>query len=274
MLRTIRQRLIVFVATAFIAMPVNAAEFNMTLFGHAVSISPSGDQFKLEIDGRQVLKNYYLDLDDIYLVGTTPAVIGTSSGGGNACEGSPFVISFPTDGAPRVDGPLDTCFGVKVEVSGGALVLSTAPTPNEPGERWRWTPSDGIVEAGKQAFVSDKSKGWPQLRERTASHPADLLDYAEINAEIVRLAGNEASLVNDILAGVGSGKYDGDLFIGTSCSRHMCLDQEAIVIADMAHKLVYLAWKPSGQKIKVNPGVLTWPDKPKNALREWAAKWK
>ena len=274
MLRTIRRRLHALVAIVLTAMPVKAAEFDMTLFGHEVSISPSGDQYKLEIDGREVLKNYYLDLDEIYLVGGTPAVVGTSSGGGNACEGSPFVVSFPPDGAPRVDGPLDTCFGVKVEVSDGALVLSTAPNPNEPGQRWRWTPSDGIVEAGNQAFVADKLKGWPQLRERAASHPADLLDHAEINTEISRLAGDDAPLVNDILIGVGSGKYDGDLFIGTSCSRHMCLDQEAIVIADMAHKVVYLAWKPSGQKIKVSPIVKTWPDKPKAALREWAAKWK
>lgn len=274
MIRISRSRLNAVIAIALIAVPVNAAEFRMTLFGHAVSISPSGDQYKLEIDGREILKNYYLNLDEIYLVGTTPAVVGTSSGGGNACEGSPFVVSFPADGAPRVDGPLDTCSGVKVEMSEGALVLSTAPNPNEPGQRWRWTPSDGIKEAGNEAFVSDKSKGWPQLRERTASHPADLLDYAEINSQIVRLAGDDASLVNDILIGVGSGKYDGDLFIGTSCTRHMCLDQEAIVVADMVNKAIYLAWKPSGHKIKVNPVVNTWPDKPKAALREWAAKWK
>lgn len=274
MLRTIRRYLNFVTAIALIASPVNAAEFGMTLFGHAVSISPSDDQYKLEIDGREVLKNYYLDLDEIYLVGNTPTVVGTSSGGGNACEGSPFVVSFPANGAPRVDGPLDTCYGVKVELSEGELLLSTSATPNEPGQIWRWTPSDGIKEVGNQVFVADRSKGWPQLRERTASHPGDLLDFAEINAEIVRLAGDDASLVNGILIGVGSGKYDGDLFIGTSCSRHMCLDQEAIVIADMVHKAVYLAWKPSGQKINVNPAVKTWPDKPKAALREWAAKWK
>jgi len=82
-------------------------------------------------------------------------------------------------------------------------------------------------------------------------HPADLLDYAELNKDIAGLAADDASLVNDILMGIGSGKYDNDLFIGTCCSRHMCLGQEAISIPDMAHRVVYLAWKPSGQKIKV-----------------------
>ncbi|WP_349434288.1 hypothetical protein [Pararhizobium sp. A13] len=256
------------------ATVASSSPFAMTLFGHQVSISPSGDQFKLEIDEREVLRNYYLDLDEIYVINGTPTVVGTSSGGGNACEGAPFIVSFPRNESPRLDGPLDTCFGVKVEASDIALTLSTAPTPNEPGKRWTWTPSDGIKEAESAAFVADVSKGWPQLRERTASHPADLLDYAELNEEITRLAGPDATLVNDILMGVGSGKYDGDLFVGTSCSRHMCLDQEAIVIADIPHKTIYLAWKPSGQKIKVNPEVKSWPERPRAALRNWAAKWK
>lgn len=153
------------------ATVASSSPFAMTLFGHQVSISPSGDQFKLEIDEREVLRNYYLDLDEIYVINGTPTVVGTSSGGGNACEGAPFIVSFPRNESPRLDGPLDTCFGVKVEASDIALTLSTAPTPNEPGKRWTWTPSDGIKEAESAAFVADVSKGWPQLRERTASHP-------------------------------------------------------------------------------------------------------
>jgi hypothetical protein len=35
----------------------------------------------------------------------------------------------------------------------------------------------------------------------------------------------------------------------------MCTDQEAVVVADRASRTVFLAWKPSGEKIKVNPDV-------------------
>lgn len=101
-----------------------------------------------------------------------------------------------------------------------------------------------------------------------------MLDYAEVAAEINRLAGADKTLVNDILLGVGSAEFKGDLFVGTACSRHMCMDQEAVVVADLASRTVYLAWKPSGQKIKVNPTVKTWPEKAKAELRQWAAKWK
>ncbi|MBB3302804.1 hypothetical protein FHT72_006309 [Rhizobium sp. BK077] len=45
-------------------------------------------------------------------------------------------------------------------------------------------------------------------------------------------------------------------------------------IIHLASRTVYLAWKPSGQKIKVNPDVKAWPEKAKAELRQWAAKWK
>lgn len=251
-----------------------AAEIDITLFGRAVSISKANDQQRLTIDGREILKNYYVSIDQVEVVGGSPVAIGTSSMGGNACEGSPFVISFPPTGNARLDGPLDTCSGVSVEKSADTLILSTAATPNKAGEKWIWTAAEGLKGIEGEKFVADSSKGWTQLRERTVSHPSELLDYAEIGKEIASMAGPDRALVNDILMGVGSGEFKGDYFVGLTCSRHMCLDQEGLVIADMQNKKIYLAWKPSGQKIKVNPLVKEWPEKAKAEIREWAAKWK
>lgn len=253
---------------------VAAADMDIILFGRAISITKVDDQERLKIDGREIHKNYYVSIDRIEIVGDTPVAIGTSSMGGNACEGSPFVVSFPPVGNPRVDGPLDTCLGVRVEKSADTLVLSTSPTPNEAGEKWVWSAADGLRQLDGEKFVADSSKGWTQLRERTVSHPSELLDYAEIGTDIAAMAGPDRALVADILVGVGSGEFKGDYFVGRSCSRHMCLDQEGLVIADMQNREIYLAWRPSGQKIKVSPPVSKWPEKAKAEIREWAAKWK
>lgn len=252
-----------------------AGTLDMQLFGHHVVITKGEDsQDSLKIDDREVIKNYYVDIEEMHVIDGRAVAVGTSSAGGNACEGSPFVISFPQGQKPRIDGPLDSCLPVTVKPSDSKLTLSTPPTPNEPGQRWEWTASAGFKEVQGETFVADTSKGWDQLRERSVTHPGGLLDYAEVAAEINRLAGGDKALINDILLGVGSGEFKGDLFVGTACSRHMCMDQEAVVVADLASRTVYLAWKPSGQKIKVNPGVKTWPEKAKVELRQWAAKWK
>ncbi|ANM11003.1 MULTISPECIES: hypothetical protein [unclassified Rhizobium] len=272
--KTFGASLALIAATSWISA-ATAGELDMRLFGHHVAISKTTDsQDSLKIDDREVLKNYYVDIDKVHVVKGIGVAVGTSSAGGNAREGSPFVISFPNDGNPRIDRPFDSCFPVTVKPSEETLILSSSATPNQPGQKWEWSASAGFKEVKGEAFVADTKKGLDQLRERFVTHPGGLLDYAEIGAEINRLAGSDKALVNDILIGVGSGEFKGDLFVGTSCSRHMCMDQEAVVVADLASRTIYLAWKPSGQKIKVNPPVKEWPDKAKAELREWAAKWK
>ncbi|SES38226.1 hypothetical protein SAMN03159406_03872 [Rhizobium sp. NFR03] len=244
------------------------------MFGHHVAVLQADDKQKLDIDGREILNDQYVSIDQLEVVGGTPVAIGTTSAGGNACEGAPFIISFPPNANPRIDGPLETCFVVRVEKSADMLTFSTAAAPNQPSEKWTWTPAEGLKAVQGDAFVADTEKGWTQLRERTVSHPSELLDYAEIGSEIARMAGSDRELVNDILMGVGSGEFKGDYFVGTTCSHHMCGDQEGLLVANVPNKKVYLAWRPSGQKIKVNPAVTAWPEKAKAEIREWAAKWK
>ncbi|KQW82049.1 hypothetical protein [Ensifer sp. Root127] len=251
-----------------------AADFEMTLFGRHVTVLGSYPEQRLEIDGRQMLKEAIIDLEDMYLVSGVPALIGTASPGGNACEGAPFIISFPENGNPRLDGPLETCFVVTVDTKPDQLAFSTAALPNHPSERWIWTPGEGLKKVQGQPFTTDPSKGWTELREKTVSHPGDLLKFGEIAEQIDTLLGTDASFFSDIIKGVGSGQFDGDYFVGTACTRHMCLDQEAIVVLSIADRQVFLAWKPSGKKIIVRPIVKEWPEKAKSALRMWAAKWK
>ncbi|WP_165422572.1 hypothetical protein [Rhizobium ruizarguesonis] len=277
--KVVRGKAFILIIAPFIALwphgKAAAGSFDMQLFGHHIVITKGGDsQDSLKIDDREVLKDYYVDIDEMHVIDGMAVAVGTSSAGGNACEGSPFVVSFPKGQNPRIDGPLDSCFPVAVKASDSELTLSTPATPNQPGQKWQWTAGNGFKEIQGDTFVADTSKGWDQLRERSVTHPAGLLDYAEVAAEINRLAGTDKALVNDILLGVGSGEFKGDLFVGTSCSRHMCTDQEAVVVADLASRTVYLAWKPSGQKIKVNPPVKAWPEKAKAELRQWSAKWK
>lgn len=191
--KTIFARFLLIASAAWVST-AQAADFDMHLFGRHVKIIKTDDsQYSLRIDDREVLKNYYVDLDEVHVVGGIGVIVGISSAGGNACEGSPFVVSFPKDANPRVDGPLDSCYPVTVKPSDEMLTFSTAATPNEPGQRWEWTSAAGFKDVKGEAFVADSSKGWDQLRERSVTHPAGLLDYAEIGAEISRLAGADQS---------------------------------------------------------------------------------
>jgi len=251
-----------------------AAALDLKMFGHHIVIRQSDYEQVLSIDGRNVLKDATLTIDDVRVISGIPTVIGSSSPGGNSCNSSPFVVSFPVDGNPRVDGPIESCYPVNVDVQADKIVFSTRALPNTPGQTWTWMPKDGLGKSESQDFVADSSKGWSELREKTANHPSDLLSYGEIAAQINELLATDKEFYSDIILGVGSGSFEGDYFVGSSCTRHMCTEQEALLVAAIQEKKVYLAWKPSGEKIVVRPPVKEWPDKAKGALREWAAKWK
>lgn len=252
----------------------NAAVFEMKMFGHHVVVLQRDFEQVLSIDGRDVLKDAILNIEDIRLISGTPAIVGSSSVGGNACDAAPFVVSFPRDANPRVDGPIESCRPVKMDVLSDRLTFSTTALPNSPGETWTWTPASGFAKSGDQDFVADTSKGWSELREKTISHPGELLSFGEVAPQINDLLGAEKGEYSDIILGVGSGSFNGDYFVGSACTRHLCQEEEALLVASIQEKQVFLAWKPSGEKIVVRPPVKQWPARAKAALREWAAKWK
>jgi hypothetical protein len=191
--------------------PSGAAEFSTKMFGKDVSIVAVDEaQQKLVVDGVELVRNRYVSIEEIGVVGGVPVFVGDSSNGGNACSGAPFVVSFPSGGKPRLDGPLDTCSGAGHEMSSTALSFSSGPSPSSDGERWSWTAARGFEKLESVAFVPDATKGWDQLRERTASHPSDLMDYGVIADRIYQLAGPDKKLVMRMINGVGSGAFEGD----------------------------------------------------------------
>lgn len=49
-----------FLIGSTIAMPISAAEIDINLFGRSVAITGAEDHKRLTIDGREILKNYYV----------------------------------------------------------------------------------------------------------------------------------------------------------------------------------------------------------------------
>src|SRR5262249_13404359 len=139
------------------------------LFGHTVEIKPVGpdDEEALFIDGKQVLKNQIISLDETGQIGSTPFAIGNSSAGGNACDGSPFVIRFAANEPVRIDGPLDSCWEVRQKIERDRIVFEVPASPTDDGQRWIWTPA-GLGSVEKLKFKV-AAKGWDALR-RGAIH--------------------------------------------------------------------------------------------------------
>lgn len=256
-----------------LAASANAVELEK-IAGRTIEIKERDFEKVLTVDGRELHTNAIIFLDDVYAFDGTVVVVGTSSGGGNVCEGAPFVLSFPDKGAPRIDGPLDSCTPVSHAVEDGTLQFSTAKVPGQNVERWQWTVDRGMTPLEAVAFQPDEASGWSNLRERTFTHPSDAFNNAEIAASFKMVLGSDFTQFQQLMSGVGSGEFKGDDFVGTACRQHACLDEAGLVFLSSSDRRVYAAWKPDGQKIAVFPAPVTdWPEKAKAELREWAKQW-
>lgn len=251
-----------------------ADDFNAILFGRSVEIYGETEE-TMHLDGKPTITDGRLTIDEITIVNGIPTLVGNSLSGGNACEGSPFIVSFPPSGQPRIDGPIEgaDCALVTRKVEDTAITFSTAPSAGRVGKIWVWTPSAGLAEQVSVEMQPDLTKGFATLRERTVKHPSDLFSYGEISSAISDLLGPDLGAYRETLDGTGSGKFVGDDYVGTACTPHMCGLQEALVFVSAKEHRIYAAWKPDQKKIKVRPPLDHWPDKARAELATWARKW-
>jgi hypothetical protein len=244
-----------------------------TFAGHTITTEGENPNVELKIDGQTVHTNAILTLEKEATVAGVPVIVGNSSDGGNACNGTPFVISFPKGGKPRLDGPIDDCAYIEYEVRAKQISFHTYNVPGQGAERWVWTPAGGLKQIANEPFVPDAGTGWDALRTKKWDHPADIFKNEEIAKELKQLLGAKFAEFEQIAVGTGGGEFEGDDFVGSACTPHMCGDEEAMIFLSARDHKIYAAWKPSGQKILVYPPVKQWSKKARLELKDWAGKW-
>lgn len=242
--------------------------------GHEITLTEQDYEKILKVDGREMHRNAIILFEDLTTVSGVQIIIGSSSGGGNACDASPFVLSVPIDGKARLDGPIVSCASVSHDIENDKVIFSTPNLPGKGQDKWEWTAETGLKSIGTTEFKASDSSGWNALREQAISYPWDVFSNIEISGQIKQLLGSDFAKYQEILTGVGSGEYLNGDYSGQSCTPHSCTFEEAIIYLSYSDKKVYAAYKIDGQKIKVFPVVKEWPEKAKVILRNWSSKWK
>lgn len=244
---------------------------HFVVFGHDVSLTEIRGNRRLEVDDI-VLEDDRISLKSILTVANTPILIGFS-GGGAACNDSPFIVSLRKDGLATLDGPLATCLTTEIEVLETGLIFTTTPLPGTPGEVWEWTPKDGVTKRDDVAFVPE-DKGWKDVREGSINHPTDVFRYREIAEQAEELLGNDREVFLELLSGPGSGHFSNGHYLGKACMAHNCTRAGAMIYLDPDIKGVFLAWKPDGRTTEIVPAFIFWPSAVQSVLEEWEAQWK
>ncbi len=252
-----------------------ASPVKTDLFGHSIEIKtiPPDDEEALFVDGKQMLENQIINLEENGQIGSTSFAIGSSSGGGNICDASPFVLRFTANAPVQIDGPLDSCNPVAHKIEKDHVTFESPALPTAKGARWIWT-ANGFGPEQPLTFKPSPNKGWDALRRGAIHHPLDLLGHADL-AQQLRKEVSDAhyEAFKRLVSGPGHARYDGGLFIGEACQAHMCDDTAVLIVIDPAAKRIAVAMKDEDKPVLIVPGEGAWPAAAKPVLQSWRQSW-
>src|SRR3546814_4983124 len=97
----------------------------LDVFGSSVEIRGDREiEQTLIVAGKTMLSHERVDIDRIDRFADTNYLLGSTGPGGNFCDPAPFIVSFPTDGPPKLFGPLETCRPVSSKHEADRIVFT------------------------------------------------------------------------------------------------------------------------------------------------------
>ncbi len=259
-------RVVALLAALALAGPVAAQP--MEVAGHAVAVGPGTDGAQaLTVDGKVMLEDWIIFLDpDPHAVSGGLAVTGVAGAGGNACEAAPFVLGFPAEGEPALDGPPPTCAYLEMQAGPSALVFTGIATPQTPGEVWIWSPEDGFVAGTPVPFAADPALGWERLGEFDGAHPVDVLRLGQVEAQLQAGLGAGWPALAERISGLGSGALTAEGWLGEACLKLTCDDDWAVLYLHARSRTAFAFWAEGGQVRLFPPDPGLWPEEATAAL--------
>ncbi|MET0969668.1 MAG: hypothetical protein ABWY18_10740 [Tardiphaga sp.] len=241
--------------------------------GHLIEVRAGRDgQEQLVVDKKVRLTDRFITLDEFAVVDGIAIVAGEVSNGGNLCPGSTFILSLPDKRPARLEGPLETCGLVTRSVDRDRLTLDLNATPQSEGKRWIWT-SAGLGEPKALPFEPKRDGGWEALRNRSMSHPADLLGYLDTTLPLDERLGDACDSYRRVTGGPGEASSRDGFWIATSCQAHAC-DVSALLLAVHPEtKAIFVAIKGSSESLVVSPKVDEWPSAVRAEVAAFVKRW-
>ncbi|PTE16016.1 hypothetical protein [Pseudogemmobacter blasticus] len=251
------------------ALAQNADQI-LTVNGHSITVSDDGEGTDtLTVDDKVVHTDGDIFLDSPEKVGGETVISGVSGPGGNACNAAPFVLVLPQGGPARLDGPVETCNGLTLEVRPEALIWTGEATPSLPGEVWSWTPEHGFVAGKPESFASTATLDWDALPTLAEKHPVEALKIKPVEQELKSALGASWPQFADRISELGSGGLVDGNYLGEACLKFTCDEDYAGLYLDAAKRKVFAFWHVGDAKAPmVYPDDLSlWPEPALAALK-------
>lgn len=240
--------------------PVLADETESRAFGGGVlTIGENSDGEKvLGFDGRQLAAGYFLVFEQAAVVEDQPVMLYAAGDGGNACGPASVIVWKPEDRPVEAVSIGEDCGAPSPAVSSERIVYLpyVLPGSSEPVETW--SPSAGLVLAGRLDFAPEPGTGWADLENKPVGHPMDYFSNAAFYKQAQALLGEDLGVVAQALSVSSEPEADSGLQIARGCVPHACTISDGFVAVDVKARAIWFA-QMRGSSFAHWPKLAEWP---------------
>ena len=222
-----------------VAQEVERIEFA----GSAFTITETDDAEKiLAFDGKELARDYFINLDTIASVGGTQVAFFSVGPGGNACAPNTVMAWKPDGGAIETAALDDDCDSPVAAVSDYGVFFVPYLLPGEVDQVHSWTPEEGFSLQGTLSYAPEPGTGWQTFDPSALSHPMDVFRNADIYAAAQALLGDDLTDVATGLSVSGAPDISADgLVSGRGCVPHACSLSDSFIVVDKTARAIFLA---------------------------------
>lgn len=239
---------------AFLLIPVASVFSQTQAFGAAdmpKSIAFEGGQLTvtqqkqygekvLAFDGKELARNYEVDIDRIVNIGNVKVALVDVGPGGNMCGPAKVIVWKSRGGIIQstiVDQ--DRCGAPAAAISNGVIYFVPYLMPGASKPLLQWSPFEGLITAGNVIYTPEPGTGWKDI------DPAKI-DMIGIfrNEEVYRQARNllgdkMTEIATHMIVSDGIQKTQSGIVFASGCAPHNCAVDTFMAVDPNEHRLFF-----------------------------------
>jgi hypothetical protein len=229
------------------------------------------DEISVLFKGKEIYRNYYVSFDRMVNIGNEDVALLFGGDGGNACGPASLILTLPTDSP---DGKLEIvgedCGAPEPAVTSNEIYYVPYLKPGAVETLQSWSPSTGLIDAGKLSFEPKPDTTWATLDPKAIDGPWALFDNAEIYKDAGALVGGRFEEFITGLSVAGPPELvDGNFLWASGCTPHACGAQDGFVGIDIKARKIYAAIRGSEAGETLWPADLkSWPPQLQKAFAD------
>jgi len=260
---------------AFVLIPIASVFSQTPALGAAdkpVSVSFEGGQLTitqqkqygekvLAFDGRELARNYEVDIDRIVDIGNIKVALVNVADGGNMCAPAKIIVWKPKGGTIRATTvDQDQCGAPEAAISKGVIYFVPYLLPGASKPLLQWSPYGGLITSGNVTYTPEPGTGWKDI-------DPGKIDMVEIfrNEEVYRDAENLlgqkiTDIATHMIVSDGIERTQTGVVYASGCAPHNC-GVDTFMAIDLIKQELFFA------QLNGKPQPDTWP-----AAEDWPAE--